>query len=137
METPQSLFPQWMRGFLLVAAAYNVLWGVFIGWFPETFYQWVTESEAVAPSVISWQGKGVLAMAAVYLICAIHPGKCWFLIALGAITKIAGAFWFYAVILETEVGKRGIFHLLMNDLIWVPLLIWIAYSGYQYKKLKS
>lgn len=137
METPQSLFPQWMRGFLLVAAAYNVLWGVFIGWFPETFYQWVTESEAAAPSVVAWQGKGVLAMAAVYLVCAIHPGKYWFLIAFGAITKTAGAFWFYAVILESEVDKRGIFHLLMNDLIWVPLLIWIAYSGYQYKKLKT
>lgn len=137
METPQSLFPQWMRGFLLAAAAYNILWGVFIGWFPETFFQWVTESDAVVPSVISWQGKGVLLMAVVYLTCAIHPGRFWWLILLGAFTKMAGAAWFYASILETEVGKRGIFHLLMNDLIWVPMLLWITLNAYRYSKIKK
>lgn len=137
METPQSLFPQWMRGFLLVAAAYNVLWGVLIGWFPETFYRWITETEAAAPSIITWQGRGVLVMAAIYLMSAIHPGKLWFLILFGAITKVAGAIWFYQVILEQEVGKRGLFHLLMNDLIWVPMFLWIAWQAYQYKKLKA
>ena len=137
METPQSLFPQWMRGFLLAATAYNILWGVFIGWFPETFFQWVTETEAQAPNLIIWQGRGVLLMAAIYLMCAIHPGKLWFLILFGAFTKVAGAAWFYFSILETNVGKRGILHLLMNDLIWVPMLLWIAYRGYKYKKLKG
>jgi len=137
METPQSLFPQWMRGFLLAAAAYNVLWGVFIGWFPETFFQWVTESEAGAPGIISWQGKGVLMMAAVYLVCAIHPGKYWFLILFGALTKVGGAIWFYLDILDSELGKRGIFHLLMNDLIWTPLLLWITVRAFQYKKNKA
>lgn len=137
METPQSLFPQWMRGFLLAATAYNILWGVFIGWFPETFFQWVTETEAQAPNLIIWQGRGVLLMAAIYLMCAIHPGKLWFLILFGAFTKVVGAAWFYFSILETNVGKRGIFHLLMNDLIWVPILLWIAYRGYKYKKLKG
>ena len=32
IETQQNIFPNWMRGFLLAAAAYNVLWGIFIGW---------------------------------------------------------------------------------------------------------
>lgn len=137
METPQSLFPQWMRGFLLATAAYNVLWGVFIGWFPQTFYQWVTETEATAPGIISWQGKGVLIMAVVYLVCAIHPGKYWYIIFFGVFTKLAGAIWFYFVILDTEVGKRGIFHLLMNDLIWAPLLLWIGFRALQYKKPKA
>lgn len=136
MGTPQSLFPQWMRGFLLAAAAYNILWGVFIGWFPETFFHWVTETVCETPSVITWQGRGVLLMAVIYLTCAIHPGKYWFLILFGSITKIAGAIWFYFAILETEIGKRGAFHLLMNDLIWVPLLLWITYQAHQYKKLK-
>lgn len=137
MESPQRIFPHWMRGFLLAASAYNVLWGIFIGWFPESFYQWVTESEAAAPEIIAWQGKAVLAMVVVYFLNAIHPGKFWYLSAFGAFTKVAGAIWFYFAILEQEMGKKAIFHLLMNDLIWVPFLMWISYRGLQYKKLKA
>ncbi len=137
METPQSLFPQWMRGFLLAAAAYNILWGVFIGWFPETFYQWVTESEGSVPSIIEWQGKGVLVMVAVYAACALHPGRFWYLVLFGAASKLIGGIWFYFDILEQEVGKKGLFHLLMNDFIWIPMLLWISYRAFQYKKLKA
>lgn len=137
METPQSLFPHWMRGLLLAAAAYNILWGIFIGWFPETFFQWVTESQNLAPSIIGWQGKGVLALALVFLICAIHPGKFWYLVLFGAVTKLAGGIWFHFAILEQEVGKKGLFHLLMNDFIWLPLLLWISYRAFHYKKMKA
>lgn len=137
MESPQRIFPHWMRGFLMAAAAYNVLWGIFIGWFPESFYQWVTESEAAAPEIIAWQGKAVLLMVVVYFVNAIHPGKFWYFSAFGAFTKVAGAIWFYFDILEQEIGKKAIFHLLMNDLIWVPFLILISYRGLQYKKLKA
>ena len=137
METPQRLFPHWMRGLLLAAAAYNILWGVFIGWFPQPFFQWVAETEAVAPSIIRWQGRGVLAMALVYLLCAIHPGKLWFLAAFGALTKLLGALWFYQVVLEQFLGKKALFHLIMNDLVWVPLLFWISIRAYQYKKEKT
>lgn len=137
MERPQSLFPHWMRGFLLAAAAYNFLWGIFIGWFPESFYQWVTESEATAPGIIAWQGKAVLAMVVIYFINAIHPGKFWYFAAFGAFTKLAGAGWFYFSVLNQEVGDKATFHLLMNDLIWVPFLILISYRGWQYKNQKA
>lgn len=137
MQTPQTIFPNWMRGFLLIAAAYNILWGIFIGYFPETFFQWVTESEGIAPGIIGWQGKVVLLMAAVYLTCAIHPGKFWYLLFFAALTKIGGGIWFYYSILEQEVGDKGIFHLLMNDGIWVPFLILIGIRAIAYKKAKD
>lgn len=137
LQTPQTIFPNWIRGFLLMSAAYNILWGIFIGYFPETFFQWVTESKAVAPGIITWQGKGVLLMAAVYLACAIHPGRFWYLVFFAAITKIAGGLWFYFSILEQEVGDKGIFHLLMNDGIWVPLLLFIGFRALAYKKAKD
>lgn len=136
-ETPQPIFPHWMRGFLLAATAYNVLWGIFIGWFPETFYQWVTESDKVVPEVIQWQGRAVLIMAAVYLASAIHPGRFWYLIFFGAFTKLAGGIWFYFDVLEQEVGKKGVFHLLMNDGIWVPMLVFLGIRAIAYKKAKS
>ncbi len=137
IQTPQTIFPNWMRGFLLIAAAYNILWGVFIGYFPKAFFQWVTESKEVAPDVIGWQGKGVLLMAALYLACAIHPGRFWYLVFVAAVTKVAGGIWFYYTILEQEVGDKGIFHLLMNDGIWVPFLLFIGFRAFAYKKFKD
>lgn len=137
IQTPQTIFPNWIRGFLLAATAYNILWGIFIGWFPQSFFQWVTESENVAPGIIQWQGRGVLLMSAAYLACAIHPGKLWFLAFFGALTKLAGGIWFYLIILEQEAGKKAIFHLLMNDAVWIPMLIFIGFRALAYKKLKA
>ena len=133
MQTQQAIFPVWMRGILLLMVAYNVLWGVFIGWFPESFYQWVTESQQSFPEIIRWQGRAVLAMAVVYFLSALHPGRFWYLMLFGAFTKVAGGIWFYFDILEQQVGDKGIFHLLMNDAIWVPLLIYMCLKGRAYQ----
>ncbi len=136
IKTPQMIFPNWIRGFLLAATAYNILWGIFIAWFPESFFQWVTESEQTAPGIIVWQGRVVLIMAFAYIACAIHPGKWWFLAFFGALTKVIGGAWFYYVILEQEVGRKAIFHLLMNDAIWIPFLIYIGFRALAYRKYK-
>ena len=137
IETRQNIFPNWMRGFLLAAAAYNVLWGIFIGWFPETFFQWVTETDGTAPGIIKYQGRAVLAMIAIYIAGAIHPGRFWYLILFGAFTKLAGGIWFYFDILNQQVGDKATFHLLMNDAIWIPFLVFIALRGLAYKRSKA
>lgn len=134
METQQAQFPVWMRGVLLLMAAYNVFWGVFIAWFPNSFYEWVVQVEAEAPGIITWQGRGVLAMAVVYFIAALHPGKFWYLILFGAFTKLAGGIWFYFDILDQQVGDKALFHLIMNDGIWIPLLIAMMLKALAYKK---
>jgi hypothetical protein len=137
MESQQTVFPQWMRGFLLIATAYNAGWGIFIRWFPDTFYSYVTETpNSLAPSIISWQGLGVLAMALIYLAIAIHPGKLWYMAFFGVVTKVGGAIWFYFYILNQHLGDQAIFHLLMNDLIWVPALIGIGLKAKQYGQFK-
>ena len=138
METQQTIFPQWMRGFLLIATAYNAGWGIFIRWFPDTFYSYVLETpDLTAPASITWQGWGVLFMAALYLAIAIHPGKFWYLDFFGAFTKISGSIWFYFAILEKQVGDKALFHLLMNDWIWVPFLIGIGVKARQYHLTKN
>ncbi|MCE7996127.1 MAG: hypothetical protein HEP71_29375 [Roseivirga sp.] len=132
MEVQKPIFPHWMRGLLLLMAAYNVLWAAFIVWFPSTFYEWVTQVEAVAPPVIKWQGRAVLLMGLVYFISALHPGRFWYLMVVGALTKLGGAIWFYFVILEQQVGDKALFHLIMNDAIWIPFLVAMALRGRQY-----
>ncbi len=136
MKTQQTLFPNWMRGFLLIACVYNIFWGIFIAWFPESFYHWVTESQNTTPEILVWQGRAVLVLGFVYFATALHPGRLWYLALVGALTKIGGAIWFYTVILEGKVGDQGLFHLIMNDGIWIPFLIAIALKGKAYKASK-
>lgn len=133
MQTQQPLFPHWMRGVLLLMVPYHVLWGVFITWFSDTFYQWVTQSEMDAPGIIFWQGRAVLFMALVYLIAALHPARFWYLMLLGALTKLAGGIWFYFSILDQQVGDKALFHLIMNDAVWIPLLLVIMFRARQYR----
>jgi hypothetical protein len=137
MVTQQTLFPNWMRGFLLISAVYNIFWGFFIAIYPESFFHWVTESQKMLPEIIIWQGRAVLVMGIVYFFIALHPGKLWFLLFFGAFTKLAGGIWFYFAILETEIGKKAIFHLLMNDAIWIPFMVVLGFKALAYKNLKK
>ena len=137
MQTQQAIFPNWMRGFLMIACVYNVFWGIFIAWFPESFYHWVTESQSATPDIIIWQGRAVLLMGFVYLATAMHPGKFWYFPIIGIATKLGGGIWFYLVILEGKLGDQALFHLIMNDGIWIPFLVMIAIKGLAYKKYKA
>ena len=134
IATAQPLIPHWMRGFLLIATAYNAAWGAFIIWYPNTFYQWVSASELDAPAIIQWQGRIVLLMAIAYLMGALYPRKFWYLVLIGALTKIIGATWFGMVILNGAPEKSGLFHLIMNDIIWIPFLAVIGYRFYKNKE---
>ncbi len=112
----------WMRGLLLLAGAYNVGWGIFIYAFPESFYAWITQSAQAAPWYITWLGAGVLAFALGYLLAASYPTKLWWIVALGFFSKLFGAVGFYFVVMQQNITKKYIFHLLMNDLVWlIPL----------------
>lgn len=137
MNTEQRFFPQWMRGFLLAAAAYNVLWGFLMAWMPESFYHWVTQSAQATPDIIVWQGRGVLVLALLFVAAAIHPGKLWFFPAIGAFAKLSGAAWFYMVMLEQTLNDQAIFHLLMNDLLWIPFLTVITLRAHRYRRNHS
>ncbi|WKN33238.1 hypothetical protein PZB74_07780 [Porifericola rhodea] len=121
MEEQEELRVEpWMRGVLLLAGTYNIGWGFFIFNFPESFYQWVSQSEMAVPSIISWQGIGVLFFGLLYLAIAIYPSKLVYLLLVGIASKLIGAAWFYWFVMEGEATKQFLFHLIMNDLVWIP-----------------
>lgn len=108
----------WMRGFLLLAGMYNIGWGIFIYVFPDSFYQWITQSALPAPWYITWQGLGVLLFGMVYWLVASYPRRFWWMLALGIASKAVGAVGFYFIVME-QMTKQYVFHLLMNDLLWL------------------
>lgn len=133
MENRSKPFTPGMRGILLVASFYNFAWGLFIYNFPAAFYQWVTQTQGNYEQSIEWQGLGILIFGMVYFISALYPARYWYLIAAGALSKLVGAIWFYVDIMEFTTTKKFIFHLLMNDLIWVIPLVFLAVRAYQVK----
>ncbi|MEL6535255.1 MAG: hypothetical protein AAFQ98_07590 [Bacteroidota bacterium] len=132
-ELPLRIMP-WMRGFLLLATGYNILWGIFISQYPDSFYLWVRGIKEEAPTLVTYQGYGVLVMAIVFLVAALHPKKYWYLPGFGALAKLGGAAGFWLLIMELETSKKFLFHLIFNDLVWVPFLIVIMVRAYQVQK---
>lgn len=127
----------WMRGLLLLAGTYNLGWGFFIYVFPDSFYQWITQTSQTAPDIIVWQGIGVIFFGLIYIAVALYPMTLWYLLIAGMASKILGAAWFYWVILEENATRQYLFHLIMNDLIWVLPFSIILIRAYQVKNNKT
>lgn len=117
----------WMRGLLLLAGFYNIGWGIFINQFPDAFYQWIALVPQATPLLISWQGVGVIVFGVAYILVAVYPIRLWFLLAVGILSKLFGAIGFYWIIMERTVSKKYLFHLIMNDLVWIipfSIILW-------------
>ncbi|MGB3585709.1 MAG: hypothetical protein WBA23_04165, partial [Tunicatimonas sp.] len=109
---------------LLLAGAYNVGWGAFIYYFPASFYQWITETSVAAPGLIKWQGAGVLLFGMAYILVALYPNRFWWVVPLGIVSKLFGAIGFYLMFIQPTLTDSYLFHLIMNDLLWlIPLTI--------------
>ncbi len=120
MEVRESVRVElWMQGFLLLAGVYNLGWGFFIYKFPDAFYQWVTLEDHPALPVIEWQGLGVMLFGLFYVLVAFYPTRFWYLLVAGLCSKIVGALGFYLYVMEGHINKKFLFHLIMNDLIWI------------------
>lgn len=123
-ETLPLRIEPWMRGLLLLAGAYNIGWGAFIYYFPASFYQWVTDGYTEPLSLIKWQGLGVLLFGTGYIIAAIYPHRYGWIVPLGILSKTLGAIGFYFIVMEQTITRPYLFHLIMNDLLWlIPLAV--------------
>lgn len=132
MEDNHPVFPQWMRGFLLVAAIYNFAWGLFIYFFPATYYQWLGEAEMSLNILLKYQGLGILIFGLLYLAAAVYPVRFRAFILAGLISKLVGAALLYYLIMNRVITEKVWFHLIMHDFIWIiPLgIIFVRATKY-------
>ena len=133
---PKQVSP-WMRGLLLMAGFYNLIWGFFIFNFPDQFYSWLQEKEREGGKLVEYQGVGVLIFALLYLLCSLYPVRFWFLILVGLLSKVLGAVGVYFFVLNKLVTDHFIFHLIVNDLAWALPLVIIAYRAFWLRNIHN
>lgn len=120
----QNRLTPWMRAVLLLAGTYNLIWGLFILYFPDQFYSWLLETRAEGAKLVDYQGVGVLIFGFLYLLSSLYPVRFWYLIFIGLLSKTFGAVGVYFFIMNQSLTDHFIFHLLINDFAWlIPLAI--------------
>lgn len=124
----------WMRGVLLIASVYNVAWSVFLFWSPISYIKWMTEGIQTENQWVFYQAIGILVVAIMLFMGFLKPLKFKWFILFSFLAKLLGGFAVYLLIMESEFTKKFMFHLLMNDLVWLLPLLAIVRAAFKSEK---
>ncbi|WP_340153120.1 hypothetical protein [uncultured Marivirga sp.] len=124
----------WMRGVLLIASVYNVAWSVFLFWSPNSYIKWMTDGAQTENQWVSYQAIGILVVAVMLFMGFLKPLKFKWFILLSFLAKLMGGIAVYLLIMESAFTKKFMFHLLMNDLVWLLPLLAIVLAAFKSEK---
>jgi hypothetical protein len=124
----------WMRGVLLIASVYNMAWSVFLFWGPNSYIKWMTEGAQQSNHWVFYQAIGVLIVAIMLFMGFLKPLKFKWLILISFLAKLFGGLAVYWLIMESLFTKKFMFHLLMNDLVWLLPLLFIVLAAFKSEK---
>jgi small multidrug resistance pump len=120
----QELFPHWMTRVLQAAAVYNLLWGAWVGLFPQHFFQLTGMDPLNHPMI--WQGMGMVigVYGLGYWWASYNPVRHWPIVAVGFLGKILGPAGFVFNYMIGAAPAEFAYTLITNDLIW-----WIPFGA--------
>lgn len=103
---------------LKLAAFYNILWGAWVVFFPNHFFNLVGMEPLNHPMV--WQGMGmVIGVYGIgYYLASYDPLRHWPIIAVGMLGKIFGPIGFFLNYFKGEVPFEFFYTLITNDFVW-------------------
>lgn len=114
----------WMRGVLLIGAVYNFAWAFFLYIAPSSYLKWITDGAQTANEWVAYQAIGIAVVGVFMFMGTLYPIKFRWLILLSFIAKLVGGLLVYQLIMQSTLTKKFLFHLLMNDFVWLlPLLL--------------
>jgi hypothetical protein len=124
----------WLRTVLRIAAVYNILWGLWVGLFPQQFFRLLGIPEIDYPMV--WQGMGMVigVYGLGYWWAAADYIRHWPMVAVGLLGKVLGPLGFAAHWLVGMTYPQFGYALIPNDLIWwfpFGLMLWDAYRHHR------
>ncbi len=124
-----------MRVTLLLAAAYNIVWGAAVVIAPATTLQWAGFVEPARYPQL-WQCIGMIVgvYGIGYFIAAGNPFRHWPIVLVGLLGKILGPIGMIAAIINESLPLSAARTILTNDLIWwIPfsMILWQAWKWTQ------
>ncbi len=124
-----------MRTVLLLAAAYNIVWGTAVVLAPATTMRWAGFVEP-ASYPQHWQCIGMIVgvYGIGYAIAAFDPYLHWPIVLVGLLGKIFGPIGMVAAIVEGTLPFSAARTIVTNDLIWwIPfsVILWQAWKWNQ------
>lgn len=122
---------KWMSRVLLAAAAYNILWGGFVVFFPLTVFRWLDMEPPNYPQI--WQCVGMIVgvYGVGYAVAATDPLRHWPVVLVGFLGKVFGPTGFLQAALTGALPWRFGLNNLTNDVIWWIPFAMILYRAYQ------
>ncbi len=121
----------WMRGVLLIGAVYNFAWAFFLYFAPSSYLKWITEGEQTTNEWVSYQAIGIAIVGVFMFLGTLYPLKLRWLILLSFIAKLIGGFLVFQLIMQSVFTKKFLFHLLMNDVVWLIPLFLITIAAFK------
>ncbi|MFQ3214918.1 MAG: hypothetical protein ACI9L9_002146 [Marivirga sp.] len=114
----------WMRGILLLGGFYNAIWAIFLFYKGDSYIKWISEGTQDYNQWVFYQAIGIVAVGVLMLWSIVDPIKYKWLLFIVFFSKLFGGGIVYLLIMESLFNKKFMFHLLMNDIVWlVPLAI--------------
>jgi len=127
-----SRTPRWMSVVLLVAAAYNLVWGAVVIVAPNAIFEIAGMPGPTYPAI--WQCVGMIVgvYGVGYAIAATDPVRHWPIVLVGLLGKILGPVGFVGAASGGELPWSFGATILTNDLVWwIPFAIMLrrAWTG--------
>ena len=112
-----------MRTVMLLAAAYNLIWGAWVVLSPLSFFRLTGMEDPVHPMI--WQGMGMVigVYGLGYYWSSFNPVKHWPIVAVGFLGKILGPLGFLFNYANGAVPGAFAYTLITNDFIW-----WVPFA---------
>lgn len=120
MKTQQDTeaAPKWMKVALVLAGAYNLLWGGFVIAKPLAFFEWAGLPSPTYPQI--WQCVGMIVgvYGIGYIIAAGDVVRHWPIVLVGFLGKVFGPIGFVMAAIEGTLPWSWSAIIVANDLIW-------------------
>lgn len=123
---------------LRIAAVYNIVWGLWVGLFPQHFFQLLGIPYINYPMV--WQGMGMVigVYGLGYWLAARHYIRHWPIVLIGLLGKVLGPVGYlgYMALGLLPYPQFG-YALLPNDVIWwwpFGLMLWHAWQAHRWRE---
>lgn len=116
-----------MTWVLLLAAAYNLVWGTWVVLLPNAYFDWAGMARPTYPEI--WQCVGMIVgvYGIGYAIAAFDPLRHWPIVLVGLMGKVLGPIGFTKALSDGSFTPKAGLNILTNDLIWwVPFGLILA-----------